>query len=280
MKTLYKLQETCNYVFNDKGQQFNSRGGESWRSVNDSEIIGAYPFIIYDGKIFGTKTPGGHDDIFQNMIFSEKCYKNISKENMENLLLRHRWEAICGRLYPFVNSDESSILTVWNPKNTHGLKNEKNIAALIKLVGDYFNVDYSNINFETKTGEQIHITYEATPEDIQALLQHTRELTLKDKLNHNTQYENDVALYTGYANTPYSKITPKEKEMFNHLRGEEPRGNDELLKHLIKQNPNFTKAQWNAMSTIGDSKISKKPVINENTLRKIIKNVIKEYFKL
>ena len=67
--------------------------------------------------------------------------------------------------------------------------------------------------------------------------------------------------------------------MFHNLRGQDTRGNEELRNHLMKHNPNFTQAQWNAMSTIGDSKTKKTNVITESQLRNIIKETILEYLR-
>lgn len=282
------ILESCDYVFNDEGQKCNSTG-TVWKGVeyaknkkNVPKGIGAYPFIIHNGRLFASTTPNGHGDFLKTEVLPKTEYNGVMVNSLkQELSINNRHVSICGRLFPNVNSDGSSIMTIWNPKE-HGLTDEKNISAVIKLLADYFKIEPSMIKYEIKSGQLIQPTYQATSEDVKNLLKHNREIAQMSGLKTIEQYDtpvNDKDIYTAYATKPYSTLKPREKEMFHNLRGQDTRGNEELRNHLMKHNPNFTQAQWNAMSTIGDSKIKKTNVITESQLRKIIKETILEYLR-
>lgn len=249
------ILESCDFVFNDSGEQCNATS------------CGAYPFVIFNGRIYGHTEPMGHGNLIKKLGLPK--------------IAKNRQISICGRLFPKVNSDGTSILSLWAMEKYHNIWNDEHgLSTIINAIGNYFNINPESIYYGTgnniKKWKQYKPNSSTSNGDIEKLLNYTKE-TAK-RVGYDELDGVDAGYYKHYANKPYSKITPKEKEMFSKIR-KQSRGGQEMYNTLKSQNPNFTKAQWNAMSTIGDSKIKKTNVITESQLRNIIKETILEYLR-
>lgn len=248
---------SADYTFNDKGIKFTYTGkNDGWGGTSNGN---GYTFIVHNGKMYGTTEPTGHSGLVLKKIFHNTKFSDYNKKQMKSeFSINNRNVSICGRLYPHINSDNSSVLTFWNYK-VHDLQfNKKRLAALIKLVGDYFNIDPKTINYNIGTSsKQYKCNYLATEKDVKELLDYTiqtaqnseqRSFNDEEKQNNDNLSDVDSSIFSIYAKKPYSELTSKEKDMFHQLRDR-----NDIKNTLQKQNPNFTDAQWNNMRTIGDS---------------------------
>ena len=79
------ILESCDYVFNDEGQKCNSTG-TVWKGVeyaknkkNVPKGIGAYPFIIHNGRLFASTTPNGHGDFLKTEVLPKTEYNGVDQ---------------------------------------------------------------------------------------------------------------------------------------------------------------------------------------------------------
>lgn len=262
---------SADYAFNDKGIKFTSNGrNNGWGGNSNGN---GYPFIIHNGKIYGSTKGQGHSSFVINDILPNTKYKGYSKRQMKDeLSINNRNISICGRLFPHINTNGDSVLTFYNSNDVHGLfQNKKRMAALIKIVGDYFNIDPSTIVYHIgNTKEQFKCNYQANDDDVKELLDYTIQSATQNntqqKIDNNFVNDTDSSIFDHYAKKTYHELEPKEKDMFNHLRNRK-----DIKNRLQKINPNFTDAQWNSMRTIGDSVEHKKVIkITEKQYQHII----------
>ena len=249
---------SADYAFNDKGIKFTSTGkNNGWGGTSNGN---GYPFIINNGKMYGTTKGMGHSGFVVKELLPNTQYGNYNKRQMKNeLTINNRNVSICGRLFPHINTDGSSVITFYNADNVHNLDNQKMLGALIKLVGDYFKIEPSSIYYHIGNGkEQYKCSYKATERDVQNLLKHTINLAQNsNQKNIDDNFKSvDSTIFDTYADKPYSELTTKEKEMFHNLRNR-----NDIKDRLQGINKNFTDAQWNNMRTIGDSIIRNSKII-------------------
>lgn len=271
---------SADYAYNDKGLKFTSTGKNGGWGGNSNG--NGYPFIVHNGKFYGTTQGMGHSSFVIKDILTNTKFKNYNKRQMKTeLSINNRNVSICGRLFPHINTDGSSVLTFYNTDDIHGLfQNKKRLGALLKLVGDYFKINPSTILYHIgNSKEQYKCNYNATDEDIKELLNYTilsaRNSEQQSIDNDENNFKSvDSTIFDTYAKKSYKELTPQEKEMFNKLRNR-----NDIKNHLQNINPNFTDAQWNNMRTIGDSiEYTKKIKITEEQYKYIIncKDILKE----
>lgn len=174
---------SADYAYNNNGIKFTSMGrNNGWGGKSNGN---GYPFIIHNGKMYGSTKGQGHSSFVINEILPNTKFKGYNKEWLKNeLSINNRKVSICGRLFPHINTNGDSVLTFYD--TIHSLfQNLKRLGALIKIVGDYFNINSSTICYHMgNPKEQYKNDYIANEEDVKELL----DYTIKTAQNSNQQY--------------------------------------------------------------------------------------------